>query len=267
MILHLSTWPEIEAYLQRSKTVVIPICSNEQHGPTGLLGTDWLCPEIIAHEAHKAAPDDVLVGPTFNVGMAQHHLDFPGTIALRPSTFMLAIGDWARSLAHHGFTRLFFLNGHGGNVSTIDAAFSELYAEASYSGSTRGFACKQRNWWDLAGVSKLAYSQFPSGHGSHATPSEIAVTQWAYPDAIKAANYAPQIAPNGPIREAQDFRARFADGRMGSDPGLATPEKGGDLVKLSVQGLLAEVKAFSSETPLSASLASEGAGYPSPSVG
>ena len=251
MLLHLSTWQEIEDYLKRSKTVVIPIGSNEQHGPTGLLGTDWLCPEIIAHEAHKAG--DILVAPTFNVGMAQHHLDFPGTIALRPSTFMLAIGDWVRSLAHHGFTKIYFLNGHGGNVATIEAAFSELYADASYRSEKAGFALKLKNWWDLRGVQKLAYQQFPTGHGSHATPSEIAVTQWAYPDAIKTANYAPQIAPSGPIREARDFRARFADGRMGSDPALATPEKGGELVKLAVQGLLEEVQAFGAETaPLAA---------------
>ena len=74
MLLHLSTWPEIETFLTRSKTVVIPIGSNEQHGPTGLLGTDWLCPEIIANEAQKTG--DILVGPTFNIGMAQHHLAF-----------------------------------------------------------------------------------------------------------------------------------------------------------------------------------------------
>jgi len=83
MLLHLSTWAEVEAYLERSKTVVVPIGSNEQHGPTGLLGTDWLCPEIIAHEAHKGGAD-ILVAPTFNIGMAQHHLGFPGTISLRP---------------------------------------------------------------------------------------------------------------------------------------------------------------------------------------
>jgi creatinine amidohydrolase/Fe(II)-dependent formamide hydrolase-like protein len=246
MLLHLSTWAEIEAHLTRSKTVVIPIGSNEQHGPTGLLGTDWLCPEIIAHEAQRRSPD-LLVGPTFNIGMAQHHLDFPGTIALRPSTFMLAIGDWCRSLAHHGFTRLFFLNGHGGNVATIEAAFSELYAEASYSGRNRGFACKLKNWWELPGVMALASRQFPTGHGSHATPSEIAVTQWAYPDSIKAANYAPQVAPTGPIREAADFRARYADGRMGSDPGQATPEKGGELVAAAAAALIDEVAAFGAE--------------------
>ena len=245
MLLHLSTWAEIEARLALSKTVVVPIGSNEQHGPTGLLGTDWLCPEIIAHEAHKTG--DILVGPTFNIGMAQHHLDFPGTIALRPSTFMLAIGDWCRSLAHAGFERIFFLNGHGGNVATIEAAFSELYAEASYAGRRRGFACKLKNWWELKGVAALAARQFPVGHGSHATPSEIAVTQWAYPDAIKTANYAPQIAPTGPIREAADFRARYADGRMGSDPALATPEKGGELVKTAAEGLLAEVADFDAE--------------------
>jgi creatinine amidohydrolase len=245
MLLHLSTWAEIEDRLKQSKAVVVPIGSNEQHGPTGLLGTDWLCPEIIANEASKLG--DILVAPTFNIGMAQHHLDFPGTIALRPSTFMLAIGDWCKSLAHVGFDKLFFLNGHGGNVATIEAAFAELYAEASYAGRPRGFACKLVNWWDLKGVTALANRQFPTGHGSHATPSEIAVTQWAYPDSIKAANYAPQVAPTGPIREARDFRARYADGRMGSDPAQATPEKGGELVALAAASLLEAVAAFDAE--------------------
>ncbi|MCA3753407.1 MAG: creatininase family protein, partial [Phenylobacterium sp.] len=147
----------------------------------------------------------------------------------------------------HGFTRIYFLNGHGGNVATIEAAFSELYAEASFAGRPRGFSLKLRNWWDLPGVNALASRQFPTGHGSHATPSEIAVTQWAYPDAIKSANYAPQIAPTGPIREAADFRARYPDGRMGSDPAQATPEKGGELVTLAAEGLVKEVVAFAAE--------------------
>ena len=249
MLLSWSTWPEIEAFLSRSKTVVVPIGSNEQHGPTGLLGTDWMCPEIIAHEA-AAGRDDLLIAPTFNIGMAQHHLAFPGTISLKPSTFIAAIGDWVRSLAGHGFDHIYFLNGHGGNVATIEAAFSEIYAEASWSQRRSGFSLKLKNWWDLPGVMSLANRQFPVGHGSHATPSEIAVTQHAYPHAIKAANYAPQIAPTGPIREALDFRARYPDGRMGSDPALATPEKGGELVATASRALIEDVKAFSAEAPV-----------------
>jgi creatinine amidohydrolase len=246
MLLHLSTWAEVGQFLERSRTIVVPIGSNEQHGPTGLLGTDWLCPQVIAYEAEKAA--DILVAPTFNIGMAQHHLGFPGTISLRPSTFIAAIGDWTRSLVAHGFEKILFLNGHGGNVASIEAAFSEIYVEASFAKRRAGFALKLCNWWDLDGVGELANQQFPTGHGIHATPSEIAITQWAFPDAIKPADYTPQIAPSGPIRDALDFRARYPDGRMGSDPGQASPEKGGALVKLAAHSLVLQLDAFSRES-------------------
>ena len=254
MLLALSTWPEIADRLARSRTIVIPIGSNEQHGPTGLLGTDWLCPEIIAHAAH--ASGDLLVGPTFAVGMAQHHLAFAGTISLRPSTMIASIVDWARSLAAHGFERLYWLNGHGGNVATIEAAFSEVYAEASYRGEARGFALRLKNWWDLGQVNKLCLRLFPEGHGTHATPSEIAVTQYGRPDAIKTAPYAPRLAPTGPIREASDFRRRYPDGRMGSDPGLATPQAGREIVEAAVEALIADVHAFGADAP-GAALAAE----------
>lgn len=241
MILHLSTWPEIEAQLNRSRTIVIPIGSTEQHGPTGLLGTDWICPEVIAHRA-QAGSAGILVGPTFNVGMAQHHLGFAGTISLRPSTMILVLRDWVASLALHGFETIYFLNGHGGNIPTIQAAFSEIYSEASFAQRTANLDLILRNWWQLPGVESLAREQFPTGHGSHAEPSEIAVTQAAYPDSIKVAQCEPRIAPTGPIHDAVDFRARYADGRMGSDPLQATPRHGEELITLAVEGLTAEVE-------------------------
>lgn len=267
MLIHLSSWPEIDARLKDgaalSKTVIVPIGSNEQHGPTGLLGTDWLCPEIIAHAAEKG-DERLIVAPTFNIGMAQHHLAFPGTISLRPSTFMAAITDWVSSLARHGFERIYFLNGHGGNIATIEATFSEIYAEWSFgkAGLTQPsaareavgreygqppFVLKLRNWWDLPGVHKLCEDIFPVGHGSHATPSEIAVTQAGYPDHIKTADYSPKIAPNGPIRDALDYRARFPDGRIGSDPAQASPEKGQRIIDAAIPALIEDVSAFAAE--------------------
>jgi creatinine amidohydrolase len=247
MLIHLSSWPEIEAQLAAdhplARTVVVPIGSNEQHGPTGLLGTDWMCPEIIAHAAEAAEPA-LTVAPTFNIGMAQHHLAFPGTITLRPSTFMAAISDWISSLSRHGFERIYFLNGHGGNVASIEAAFAEVWAEWSYAETAPPMVMKLRNWWDLPGVTALCNRLFPTGHGAHATPSEIAVTQAAYPDRIKTASYSPQIAPNGPIRDALDYRARFPDGRIGSDPAQASPEKGRQIIDLAAPALVEDLRAF-----------------------
>ncbi len=250
MLLALSTWAETDAYLKRSQTIVIPIGSNEQHGPTGLLGTDWMCAEIIAHRASDDAGEDVLVAPTFAVGMAQHHLGFAGTLSLRPSTMIAALCDWVHSLAAQGFTRIYFLNGHGGNVATVEAAFAELYSEASYAGRSRGFALKLRSWWELPGVMRLCSRLFPEGHGGHATPSEIAVTQFAYPAAVKTASYAPRIAGSGPIREARDFRLRHPDGRMGSDPAQASAAKGAEIVDLASKGLLDELRTFAGEPML-----------------
>jgi creatinine amidohydrolase len=242
MRLHLASWPEVEDYLKRSKGIVIPIGSTEQHGPNGLLGTDALCPEIIALEAAEEA--GFLVAPTFSVGMAQHHMAFAGTITLRPSTMLAALQDWIASLARAGFTRLYFLNGHGGNIATIQAAFSESYAAWSLMGEACPYRMKLTNWWELPGVAGLCREIFPEGDGSHATASEVSVTYYGYPDSQKRVAMSPRIAPTGSFADAADLRARFPDGRMGSDPSQASPEKGARIVAAAKAAVIAEVGKF-----------------------
>ena len=245
MQLHLQTWQEIEAYLKTSRGLIIPIGSTEQHGPNGLLGTDVICPEVIARQAGEQA--GILVAPSFNVGCAQHHMGFPGTITLRPSTMIAALNDWVTSLACHGFTHFYFLNGHGGNVATIDAAFSEIHAQRSLkseAASGVGLQMVCRNWWQFKDVFALCKDLYPEGHGAHATPSEVSVTHFAYPNAIKQADMVPKIAPMGPIRDAEDYRRRFPDGRMGSDPSQANVDDGKRLVDLSVSRVIDDYKEF-----------------------
>ena len=244
MLLHLCTWQEIERYLESSKGVIIPIGSTEQHGPNGLLGTDAICPEVIARGVGENT--GTLVAPTLSIGMAQHHLGFAGTISLRPSTLIALVRDVVQSLARHGFERCYFLNGHGGNIATVTAAFSEIYADKSFSGANNRprVLCKLSNWYMAPGVKKLSAKLFGASEGSHATPSEVSLTYFAYPDAVKSVEMTPKLAPSGPIYDADDYRRRFPDGRIGSDPSLASVDAGRQLYEAAVKDVAKDYQEF-----------------------
>jgi creatinine amidohydrolase len=228
---------EVEAYLRSSRSIVLPIGSTEQHGPIGLIGTDAICAEVIARGVGDAA--GALVAPTIAVGMAQHHLGFAGSVTLRPTTLIAVLRDIVESLAVHGFERFYFINGHGGNIATVTAAFSEIYAARSLAAGANAppVKCRLRNWWQNQTVQQLARELYGGAEGSHATPSEVAVTQFAYPDVIKSAPLDPPVAPWGDFADAADYREKFPDGRIGSNPALATPEAGRRLYDAAVAAL------------------------------
>jgi len=237
MQLQLSTWQEVEHYLQHSQGIILPIGSTEQHGPTGLIGTDAITAGAIAQVVGEAT--QALVTPTINVGMALHHTAFPGTISLRPSTLILLVRDYLTSLAKAGFTRFFFINGHGGNVATLKAAFAETYASLTdlRLPHTDQVRCQVSNWYMCSSVYKLAKELYGDEEGSHATPSEVALTQYLYPDSIKQAPLTIKVPNDHAIYGAEDFRRRYPDGRMGSNPALATPEHGKQFYEAAVKEL------------------------------
>jgi creatinine amidohydrolase len=244
MQLHLQTWQEVEAYLQNSRGIILPIGSTEQHGPTGLIGTDAICAEVIARGVGEAA--GALVAPTIAVGMAQHHLGFAGSMTLRPSTLIAVLKDMVESLARHGFERFYFLNGHGGNIATLSAGFSEIYAARSIAtgSNTAPIKCRLKNWWQNQEVHDLAKELYGDAEGSHATPSEVAVTQFAYPKAIKSAPLDPLVAPRGDFADADDYRRKFPDGRIGSNPALATPDAGRRLYEAAVAAIAKDYQSW-----------------------
>ncbi len=238
MVLHNATWPEVEAYLQRSRGVVIPLGSTEQHGPTGLIGTDSFTAQAVAHAMGEIS--GALVGPTLALGPAQFNLGFPGTVCLRPTTLIQVIIDYVQSLARSGFRHFYFLNGHGGNLAPAWCAIQELHADRSLAaqGATP-IRFRVRSWWDLAEVNALRQELYGAGEGMHATPSEIAITQHLFP-ALRHADdlAAPPVLSPGFIKfhggdnhdDAASHRKQFPDGRVGSHSGLARPEHGAALL-------------------------------------
>ena len=244
MRLQLATWPEVERYLGASTGIIMPVGSTEQHGPNGLIGTDAICPEIVARRLGEAT--GAMVAPTQAVGVAQHHLGFAGSMCLRPSTMIRVIRDHVVSLARHGFDRFFFVNGHGGNVATIEAAFAEIHSGTSMGDRTgdRPLRCALANWWDSAGVREISRELYGADEGSHATCSEVSVTWYAFPEHIKSANFKERAPAYTGIHDAADYRRRYPDGRIGSLPSLATPEAGRRLVEASVRDLAATYRKF-----------------------
>ncbi len=254
MRLELCTSPAVRDYLSRSRGIVWPIGSTEQHGPVGLTGTDHLCPQAIARRFGEA--HGVLVAPTLAVGNSHFHLGFPGTLALRPSTLMAVVMDHVAALEATGFRRLYILNGHGGNVAPIRTALAEFYAGRSFAGrhAPDGLVVRLRNWWDLPRTDALRRSLYGAGEGYHATPSEIAITQAAHPGHIGDVSHlaAPGNADHADMTdhagdnyaEAAGFAAQFPDGRVMSHSGLARREHGEALLAAAVEDLAADYTAF-----------------------
>ncbi|MFY7782369.1 MAG: creatininase family protein [Tagaea sp.] len=253
MRLELLTWPKVRDYLARSKAIVVPMGSTEQHGPEGLIGTDHLCPQAIARR--MGAAHGAMVAPTIQVGMSQFHLDFPGSLSLRPSTLMAVVRDHIASLARTGFERVYFLNGHGGNVAPTRAAIQEYYAELSMArrDADAKVRCKLKSWWELPRVDARRKALYGAGEGFHGTPSELAITMAAHPEAI--AEFAlPPPASHGRddllehagdnYYEAADFRRRFPDGRVISDSAQATRAAGEALLALAVEDLAEDFARF-----------------------
>jgi len=243
MQLALATWQEVEDYLRTQRGCIVPIGSVEQHGPNGLIGTDHLDAEFVAKGVGDAT--GCMVAPTLAYGMSQHHLAFAGSATLRPSTLMLVVRDVVASLARHGFERFFFINGHGGNVATVTAAFDEIYAGISLGAGTPAIKCRMVFWSGGPRASKLTDELYGDSNGGHATAAEVSLAQYYQPSVIKYAQMSPKVAPkSGGFFEAADYRKRFPDGRIGSDPSLSAPEHGEQLYHAAVEDMVEAYRAF-----------------------
>lgn len=123
--------PDIRWFLERSDIVLVPIGSLEQHGPHLPLGTDTITALEVAKRAAKLA--DVPYTPPLWAGYSPQHLreagTGTGTITLRAQTFNEVLYDIARSLIHHGWNKLIFVNGHGSNVKVIDPLLRRIRYE------------------------------------------------------------------------------------------------------------------------------------------
>ena len=232
MLLKLALWQDVQEYLERRTDVVIPFGGTEQHGPSGPLGTDLIIAEELANELGQER--NAMVAPPISFGVSQAHAAFPGTIALRPATVLSVVGDAIESLASQGFRRFLLVNAHHGSKAILEAACAQVHAAIPES------RCLSVQWWELPEVRSIVLEMFGAREGHHATPGELSIVRRFYPRAVLDV---PPMERFEPVPEpvswtAADFRQRYPDGAVGSDPGLSSGTAGDQIFAAATRGLV-----------------------------
>ena len=116
------TWPEVARMAEEDRVCLVPVATLEDHGHHLQIDADLRIVEEICRASAEESPDEVLLLPAIPHGYSPHHMDFPGPITIGWDTFTRYLVDVGLSLAHHGFRRILYLNGHGSNQNLVEMA-------------------------------------------------------------------------------------------------------------------------------------------------
>ncbi len=177
LVLQELSHPELEEYKNSIELAIIPTGSHEQHGPNLTFSTDTdRAFEMSKLLGEKLFPR-VLVCSPVNYGLSDHHMDFTGTISLKPETMVSILMDIALSLSRHGIKKVLFINAHGGNRPALKIASDRIHFEAGLQTAWIGSGT------DLCG-DLLAEKEVSKVRG-HACEGEVSQSMYLAPWLVK----------------------------------------------------------------------------------
>jgi len=182
VLLHEISWAEAKEYFTKNTIAILPVGSNEQHGPQNPLGTDHLIAKAIAEETAKRT--GVLCLQVIPFGVSSHHKHFWGTIHISPKTFRNYVKETCIALNYYGIRKIVIVNGHGGNLHALMDMAREL--------REKGIFVSIFQWWSAA--SKILPDLFKDEEMGHAAAEETSVNLALHPDLVdmsKAVNEEP----------------------------------------------------------------------------
>lgn len=195
------TYVDIQEYLKTKDIILVPMASTEQHGPHLPLKTDTVTAEEVSRRVSEQI--GVLRTPCIWTGYSPQHMHGPGmgrgTITIRAETLLNLMYDVARSLIHHGFNRIIFINGHGSNVKVVDPILRKLRYET---GALIGFVKPyMENYVGiLEGLMENPPEETPGWHAS-----ELETSQMLAHDVVKGTNYVRMDRAEKTLAHIPDF--------------------------------------------------------------
>ncbi|MES2793823.1 MAG: creatininase family protein [Planctomycetota bacterium] len=125
MLLQEMNWMDIDK-LSRDLPVLVPVAALEQHGGHLPVFTDSMLLGEVVRRVEQTMGSRILTAPLMWLGNSHHHIDFPGTLSATPRVYLDLLNDLTENLLTHGFKRIVFLNGHGGNSTPGKQAIFEV---------------------------------------------------------------------------------------------------------------------------------------------
>lgn len=172
VMLQKMSWVEAGEYFKENDVAILPVGSNEQHGPQNPLGTDHLIAKAIAEET--AGRTGVLCLPVIPYGVSSHHKQFCGTIFLSSETFKTYVKEVCLSLVYYGVTKIVVVNGHGGNLQSLMEMSRELREKSVFASVFQ--------WWNS--VNEVLPDLFEEEEKGHAAAEETSVNLALHPDLV-----------------------------------------------------------------------------------
>jgi len=235
------TFPDL-AEVSRSETVVLlPIAACEQHSWHLPTITDTVLVTGVADGVEARLPDRVLQLPTLWLGASHHHLRFGATLSVDADTHATLLAEMLQPILEDEYERILVLNGHGGNIDTMQVALRMLqphYAERILAAAS---------YWDLAAAELAALAEGPRKAMGHACEFETSMMLALRPDLVRRDKIRNDPEKADPALRglylAEDMHQRTDHGCVGY-PELATAEKGKRFLDAAVARTVEVVEAL-----------------------
>jgi creatinine amidohydrolase len=227
MLLEEINTKEFAAGLLRTKTVIVPFGSVEEHGGHLPIGTDTIHAYELARETSKIK--EVFVAPPIWYGLCRSTNQHPGTVTISMGTVRRLAEEIVVSLHRQGLRYFILLSGHAGGTHMA------ALADAGEAILERFNDCQVAvlNVLDL--VAALPEGLVETPGDSHAGEVETALMLYLRPSHVKGEGREEYPSFPKPIL-ARDKLTYWKDGVWG-DPTKASISKGKEIFSLETQML------------------------------
>jgi creatinine amidohydrolase len=214
--------------LEKTRTVIIPFGSTEEHGPHLPLGADTIHVYEVCKEAAKQI--SVFVAPPLFYGVCRSTRNHPGTVGIRPSTLRAITADLVSDLYRQGLRHFLIISGHasGLHISCLIEVGEELL---------QSYPDIRLAVLSLLDLGMPAWQEvITTKDDSHAGEVETSIMLHLRPHLVGEAR--PRERPHFPEHLLVRGKLRYWQGGVWGDASYASQGKGRKLFDLSVAALV-----------------------------